>query len=33
MPRASNEILIDRPCDDVFAFLADPENALSHQKS
>ncbi len=26
MPNASNEILIDRPCDDVFAFLADPQN-------
>jgi uncharacterized membrane protein len=26
MPSASNEILIDRPCDDVFAFLADPQN-------
>ena len=26
MPRASNEILIDRPRDDVFAFLADPRN-------
>jgi uncharacterized membrane protein len=26
MPSASNDILIDRPCDDVFAFLADPEN-------
>ena len=26
MPHASNEILIDRPCDDVFAFLADPRN-------
>jgi uncharacterized membrane protein len=26
MPRASNEILIERPPDDVFAFLADPEN-------
>jgi len=26
MPSATNEILIDRPRDDVFAFLADPEN-------
>jgi carbon monoxide dehydrogenase subunit G len=26
MPSASNEILIDRARDDVFAFLADPEN-------
>jgi uncharacterized membrane protein len=26
MPTASNEIVIDRACDDVFAFLADPEN-------
>jgi uncharacterized membrane protein len=26
MPSASNEIVIDRPCDDVFAFLADPQN-------
>jgi len=26
MPSASNDILIDRPCNDVFAFLADPEN-------
>lgn len=26
MPSASNEIIIDRPRDDVFAFLADPEN-------
>jgi uncharacterized membrane protein len=26
MPSASNDILIDRPRDDVFAFLADPEN-------
>ena len=26
MPNASNEIRIDRPCDDVFAFLADPHN-------
>ena len=26
MPRASSEIVIDRPRDDVFAFLADPEN-------
>jgi uncharacterized membrane protein len=26
MPSASNEIYIDRPRDDVFAFLADPEN-------
>ena len=26
MPSASNEILIDRSCDAVFAFLADPEN-------
>lgn len=26
MRSASNEILIDRPCGDVFAFLADPEN-------
>ena len=26
MPSASNEIVIDRPRDDVFAFLADPEN-------
>jgi uncharacterized protein YndB with AHSA1/START domain len=28
MPSASNDILIDRPRDDVFAFLADPENDL-----
>ena len=26
MPSASSEIVIDRPRDDVFAFLADPEN-------
>jgi uncharacterized membrane protein len=26
MPTASNEIVIDRPCDEVFAFLADPQN-------
>jgi len=26
MPRASNEIVIDRPRDNVFAFLADPQN-------
>ena len=26
MPSATNEILIDRPRGDVFAFLADPEN-------
>jgi len=26
MPNASNETLIDRSCDEVFAFLADPEN-------
>jgi uncharacterized membrane protein len=26
MPSASNEIVIDRPRGDVFAFLADPEN-------
>jgi len=26
MPNASNDIVIDRPCDDVFAFLADPQN-------
>ena len=26
MPRASSEIVIERPRDDVFAFLADPEN-------
>jgi uncharacterized membrane protein len=26
MPTASNDILIDRPCEEVFAFLADPEN-------
>ena len=26
MPSARNEILINRPRDDVFAFLADPEN-------
>ena len=28
MPSATNEIVIDRPRDDVFAFLADPENDL-----
>jgi uncharacterized membrane protein len=26
MPRASSEIVINRPPDDVYAFLADPEN-------
>jgi uncharacterized membrane protein len=26
MPNANNEIVIDRPRDEVFAFLADPEN-------
>jgi uncharacterized membrane protein len=26
MPSANNDILIDRACDDVYAFLADPEN-------
>jgi uncharacterized membrane protein len=26
MPSANNEIVIDRPRDEVFAFLADPEN-------
>ena len=28
MPSASNEIVIERPPEDVFAFLADPENDL-----
>jgi uncharacterized membrane protein len=28
MPHASNEVLIERPRDEVFAFLADPENDL-----
>jgi uncharacterized protein YndB with AHSA1/START domain len=28
MPSASNEIVIQRPREDVFAFLADPENDL-----
>jgi len=26
MPSASNEVVIERPCEEVFAFLADPAN-------
>jgi hypothetical protein len=33
MPQASNEIVIERPPSEVFAFLANPENARSHPKA